>query len=126
MACHGVVAKRCAAQIFASSQCGCRGRSPCPRRCGTHGGVRIQLSSPRCSPTPASHRQVKMREDRRAVVREDSRKREEQPEEGAEQAAVDANPVQMRARLRFNLNSYLVVREPRQILADHLRYLTAA
>ena len=32
--CHRVVAKRCAAQIFASSHCGCRGRSPCrpPRR----------------------------------------------------------------------------------------------
>ena len=31
---HRVVAKRCAAQIFASSHRGCRGRSPCrtPRR----------------------------------------------------------------------------------------------
>src|SRR5208283_717962 len=36
--------KRCAAQIFASSHCGGRGRSPCPGRCGTHGGFRIQLS----------------------------------------------------------------------------------
>jgi len=30
--CHRVVAKRCAAQIFASSHCGCRGRSPWPWR----------------------------------------------------------------------------------------------
>src|ERR1035437_2749597 len=29
---HRVVAKRCAAQIFASSQCGCRARGPWPRR----------------------------------------------------------------------------------------------
>src|ERR1035437_9735929 len=38
---HRVVAKRCAAQIFASSHCGCRGRSPCPRKRETHGGFHI-------------------------------------------------------------------------------------
>ncbi len=31
---HRVVAKRCAAQIFASSHCGCRGSAPAAHRAG--------------------------------------------------------------------------------------------
>src|ERR1019366_3856916 len=41
---YRVVAKRCAAQISASSHCGCRGRSPCRRKCETHRGFHIQSS----------------------------------------------------------------------------------
>src|SRR5258708_34639291 len=64
--------------------------------------------------------------DRRPALRQYPPGAEYQPEKRAEQPAVDANPIQMRARFRFYLNPDLVVRQSREILAHHQRDLPAA
>src|SRR5579863_9865946 len=70
--------------------------------------------------------EVEALEDFGTVMSEDSRQRKHQPEKRPEQAAIDANPVQMLAGLRFNLVPDFLVIELHQVFLDHVGDLAAA
>src|SRR5271166_2477910 len=70
--------------------------------------------------------EVQALEDFGAVMGQDARQREHQAEKCAEDAAVDANPVEMLAGLRFDLVPDFLVVELHQVFLDHRGYLPAA
>src|SRR5580698_7001539 len=70
--------------------------------------------------------EVQALEDFGAVMSEDARQREHQPEKRAKQAAIDANPIEMLPGLRFNLVPDFLVIQLHQVFLDHVGDLAAA